>query len=127
VSGTPTTPAAGLVGVDDDDDDHVHESNGEEHAMGIGDKVKSEGMKLGMKAVGKLMEDPDRATKLMKAIEQVQKGKEAVDETTHRLLNFGQLAAAADVKELSRDAGRVKRGLKKALSLLDDIEAKLEG
>ncbi len=94
--------------------------------MSISKKVKSEGMKLGMKAVGKLMEDPERATKLMKAVEQVQKGKEAVDETTHRLLNLGQLAAASDVKQVSRDAGRIKRELKKALAVLDDIEAKLE-
>jgi hypothetical protein len=77
--------------------------------MGIGKKVKSEGFKLGMKAV-----------------EQVQKGKEAVDETTHRLLNLGQFAAADDLKQVSRDAGRVKRELKKALALLDDIEAKLD-
>jgi hypothetical protein len=94
--------------------------------MGIGKKVKSEGFKLGMKAMGKLMEDPERANKLMKAVEQVQKGKEAVDETTHRLLNLGQFAAAADLKQVSRDAGRVKRELKKALALLDDIEAKLD-
>jgi len=94
--------------------------------MGIGKKVKSEGLKLGMKAVGKLMEDPDRATKVMQAVEQVQKGKEAVDETTHRLLNLGQVAAASDLKAVSKDAGRIKRELKKALALLDDIEAKLE-
>ena len=94
--------------------------------MGIGKKVKSEGFKLGRKAMGKLMEDPERANKLMKAVEQVQKGKEAVDETTHRLLNLGQFAAAADLKQVSRDAGRVKRELKKALALLDDIEAKLD-
>jgi hypothetical protein len=94
--------------------------------MGIGKKVKSEGFKLGMKAMGKLMEDPERANKLMKAVEQVQKGKEAVDETTHRLLNLGQFAAAADLKQVSRDAGRVKREIKKALALLDDIEAKLD-
>jgi hypothetical protein len=94
--------------------------------MGIGKKVKSEGLKLGMKAVGKLMEDPDRATKVMRAVEQVQKGKEAVDETTHRLLNLGQVAAASDLKAVSKDAGRIKRELKKALALLDDIEAKLE-
>lgn len=95
--------------------------------MGLSDKVKKEGMKLGMKAVGKLMEDPDRATKLMKAVESVQKGKEAVDETTHRLLNLGQFAAASDLKEVSRQAGKVKRELKKVLAQLDDIEAKLEG
>lgn len=94
--------------------------------MGIGKTVKNEGIKLGMKAMGKLMEDPDRATKVMKAVESVQKGKEAVDDTTHRLLNFGQLAAAADIKQLSRDAGKLKRELKKALAILDDVEAKLD-
>ena len=94
--------------------------------MGIGKTFKKEGLKLGMKAVGKLMEDPDRATAVMKAVEQVQKGKEAVDETTHRLLNFGQVAAADDIKQISRDAGKLKRELKKALAILDDIEAKLE-
>ena len=94
--------------------------------MGLSDKMKSQGLKLGMKAVGKLMEDPQRASRLMKAVEQVQKGKEVVDETTHRLLNLGQLAAASDHKEVYRQAGKVKRELKKALAHLDDIEAKLE-
>ena len=94
--------------------------------MSLGDKMKKEGLRYGMKAVGKLMEDPERATKLMKAVEQVQKGKEVVDDTTHRLLNFGQLAAAADLKQLSRDAGKLKRQVKKALAIVDDIEAKLE-
>lgn len=94
--------------------------------MGIGKTMKKEGLKFGMKAVGKLMEDPERASAVMKAVEQVQKGKEAVDETTHRLLNFGQLAAAADLKAVSRDAGKIKRELKKALAMLDDIEAKLD-
>ncbi len=94
--------------------------------MGIGKTVKKEGLKLGMKAVSKLMQDPERADKVMKAVEQVQKGKESLDETTHRLLNFGQLAAAADLKQVSRDAGKLKRELKKALAILDDIEAKLD-
>lgn len=93
--------------------------------MGIGDKVKNEGMKLGMKAVGKLMEDPQRAARLMKAVESVQKGREQLDDTTHRLLNAGQVAAADDVKDLSRQAGKLKREAKKILALLDDIEARL--
>jgi hypothetical protein len=94
--------------------------------MGIGDKVKSEGFKLGMKAVSRIMEDPDRANRVMKAVEKVQRGKEAVDETTHRLLNLGQLAAASDIKELSRQAGRLKRNAKKILATIDDIEAALD-
>ena len=61
--------------------------------MSLGDKMKKEGLRYGMKAVGKLMEDPERATKLMKAVEQVQKGKEVVDDTTHPMVQIEVLLA----------------------------------
>lgn len=92
---------------------------------GLADKMKSEGMKLGMKAVSKLMESPDRAEKLMKAVESVQKGRERVDETSQRLLNLGQLPSRDDLQEVSRMAGRLRRETKKILAALDDIDAKL--
>ena len=87
--------------------------------------LKDRGMQLGMKAVGKLMEDPSRAEKLMKAVERVQKGKEQVDDAAGRLLNLTQLPAASDLKDLSRQAGRLRREAKKILALLDDVDAKL--
>ena len=93
--------------------------------MGFGKDLKDRSLALGMKAMGKLMEDPDRATQLMKAVEQVQKGKEAVDGTAQRLLNFSQLPAASDLKELSRQAGRLKREAKKVLAQLDELEENL--
>jgi len=94
--------------------------------MGIGDKVKNEGMKAGMKAMSKLMESPDRAQKVMKVIEGVQKSKERVDETTATLRNIQQLPSKEDVKELSRKVGRLKREGKKILALIDDIEERLD-
>jgi hypothetical protein len=93
--------------------------------VSIASKVKSEGMKLGMKAMGKLMEDPARAESLMKAVETAQKTKERVDMTTHRLLNAGNLVAADDVKDLSKQVGRLKREAKKIIAQIDAIERKL--
>jgi hypothetical protein len=84
--------------------------------------LKEKGMALGMKAMGKLMEDPARAEKLMKAVERVQKGREKVDDAAARLLNLSQLPAASDLKELSRQAGRLKREAKRILSLLDELD-----
>ncbi|MCP4501257.1 MAG: hypothetical protein GY822_14955 [Deltaproteobacteria bacterium] len=94
--------------------------------MGIGDKVKSEGMKAGMKAMSKLMEQPERAQKVMKVIEGVQKSKDAIDDTTASIRNLGQLPSKTDVKELSRKVGRLKREGKKVLALIDDIEERLD-
>ncbi len=93
--------------------------------MGIGDKVKNEGLKIGMKAMSKLMESPERAEKMMKAVETVQRSRERVDETAGRLLNLSQLPSKDDVRELSRQAGRLRRQMKKIMAALDDIEAKL--
>lgn len=93
--------------------------------MSISKRVKSEGLKLGMKAMSKLMESPDRAEKMMKAVETVQRSKERVDETAARLLNMSQLPSKDDMRDLSRQAGRLRRQTKKILAALDDIEAKL--
>lgn len=93
--------------------------------MGIGDRIKNEAMSRGMKAVSKIMEDPARAEKVMKAVETVQKSREKMDETTQRLLNIGQLPSRDDLKDLSKQAGRLRREAKKILAALDDLEAKI--
>ncbi len=87
--------------------------------------IKDKGMQLGMKAMGKLMEKPERAERVMKAVQKVQQGREAVDEAAARMLNLSQLPAKSDLKEIGRQAGRLKREAKKILALLDDIEEKL--
>ena len=87
--------------------------------------IKEKGMQLGMKAMGKLMESPERAEKVMKAVQSVQKGREVVDETAARLLNLSQLPSKGDLKELGRQAGRLRREPKKILAELDELDAKL--
>ena len=88
--------------------------------------LKDKGMQLGMKAMGKLMESPERAERVMKAVQQVQKGREKVDEAAARVLNLSQLPAKTDLKDLGKQAGRLKREAKKILALLDEIESKIE-
>lgn len=87
--------------------------------------IKEKGLQLGMKAMGKLMESPERAERVMKAVQSVQKGKEAVDDAAGRLLNLSQLPSKADMKDLGRQAGRLRREAKKILAELDELEAKL--
>lgn len=87
--------------------------------------LKDKGMQLGMKAMGKLMENPERAERVMKAVQNVQKGRDAVDEAAARVLNLSQLPAKSDMKELGRQAGKLKREAKKILALIDEIEAKV--
>jgi hypothetical protein len=86
--------------------------------------LKDKGMQLGMKAMGKLMEKPERAERVMKAVQRVQQGREAVDEAAARVLNLSQLPAKSDIKELSRQAGRLKREAKKILALIEALETK---
>ena len=87
--------------------------------------IKDKGMQLGIKAMGKLMENPDRAERVMKAVQNVQKGRDAVDEAAARMLNLSQLPAKTDLKEIGRQAGKLKREAKKILALIDEIEAKV--
>lgn len=93
---------------------------------GISDKVRKSSMKLGMKAMTKLMEEPDRAEKVMKAVQGVQTARERVDDATSMLLHLGQVPAREDVKALERQAGKLRRRGKKILAALDDLEDALD-
>ncbi len=94
--------------------------------MTIRKKIKSEGVRVGMKAMSKIMESPDRAETVMKVLQGVQKGRERFDETTGAVLNLGQIPSKDDVKQLSREVGRLKREAKKIMVAIEDIEERLD-
>ena len=94
--------------------------------MNISKRMKSEGMKMGMRAMSKLMEDPNRAEKLMKAVQTVQTARERVDTTAAKLLNLGLLPSREDIKDLERQAGKLRRQTRKILAALEDIEDALD-
>ena len=88
--------------------------------------IKDRGIKLGMKAVGKLLEKPERADSVMRAVQKVQGAREKVDATTARLLNLSNIPSREDIKGLSRRIGKLRRQGKKILASIDDIEALLD-
>lgn len=94
--------------------------------MGIRGKIQKEGVRVGMKAMSKIMESPDRAEKVMKVLQGVQKGREKLDETTGNILHMGQIPSKDDVKQLSREVGRLKREAKKIMVAIEDIEERLD-
>ena len=91
---------------------------------GIADKVKSEGVKLGLKAVSKVLESPERAEKIMQAFQTVQKSQERLEGTAQRILNLGNLPSKDDIKNLTRKAGRLRREAKKILAQLEALDTK---
>lgn len=94
--------------------------------MGITDRMKSQGMRLGMKAVTKVLESPDRAEKIMDAVGSVQRTQERFEETAQRMLNMGNLPSRDDVKALNRKVGRLRREAKKVLAGLESLERRLD-
>ncbi|MEW5853222.1 MAG: hypothetical protein AB2A00_30860 [Myxococcota bacterium] len=96
-----------------------------EERKGVKDRIRDEGLKLGMKAVSKLMEDPDRAQMVMGAVQKVQQGKESLDDVTGRLRNLADLPSRDDFKELGKLVGKLRREVRKLKSQLDDVAEKL--
>ena len=89
------------------------------------DRIRDEGLKLGMKAVSKIMESPERAQKLMTAVQKVQSGKETLDQTTARLRNVVDLPSREDFKELGKRLGKLRREVRKLHSQLEGVVEKM--
>jgi uncharacterized protein Yka (UPF0111/DUF47 family) len=90
------------------------------------DKMRSEGIKFGMKAMSKVMESPDRAQKVMQAVETVQRSSERLEETAGRIRNLSQLPSREDVRELGRYAGRLRRQVRKMMSEVKKLDKALD-
>lgn len=94
-------------------------------ARKVTQRLKDEGIKLGMKAVSKIMEDPDRAEKLMTAVQKVQAGRQSLDEATARLRNMAELPSREDFKEMGKRVGKLRREVRKLQSRLESLEEQL--
>ncbi len=88
---------------------------------GVKERIREEGLKLGMKAVGALMEDPDRAQKVMTAVQKVQEGRQTLDETTARLRNLADLPSREDFKDMGKRVGKLKRDVRKLQGTLEAL------
>jgi len=82
-------------------------------------------MDLGMKAMGKLMEDPKRAERVADLVGRAQRGREALDRAQTRALHMAGLISRADMKALGKRLSALKHQARALDEQIAAIEAKL--
>ncbi|HEY2028718.1 MAG TPA: hypothetical protein VGH20_05880 [Myxococcales bacterium] len=91
--------------------------------MGLRDKATS----LGMKAMGKLFEDPKRAEAIAAAIGGLQKAKAAIDEAQEKALRAAGLVTREDFKDAGKRLSALKRRCRELAEELDELIAEKKG
>jgi BMFP domain-containing protein YqiC len=91
--------------------------------MGLRDKATS----LGMKAMGKLFEDPKRAEAIAAAIGGLQKAKAAIDEAQEKALRSVGLVTREDFKDAGKRLSALKRRCRELAEELDQLIAEKKG
>lgn len=82
--------------------------------------LRERATEVGMKAVGKLFEDPKRAETIAAAIGGLQKAKVAVDEAQEKILRAAGLVTREDFKGAGKRISAIKR---KCRELSDELDA----
>jgi hypothetical protein len=85
--------------------------------------VKERAAELGMKAMGKLFEDPKRAEAIAAAIGGLQKAKTAIDEAQQKALKAAGLVTREDFKEAGKRLSALKRRCRELAHELDHLIA----
>jgi hypothetical protein len=91
--------------------------------MGLRDKATS----FGMKAMGKLFEDPKRAEAIAAAIGGLQKAKAAIDEVQEKALRAAGLVTRDDFKDVGKRLSALKRRCRELAEELDQLLAEKKG
>ena len=76
---------------------------------------------LGMKAMGKLFEDPKRAEAIASAIGSLQRAKKAIDEAQRKALHAAGLVTREDFKAAGKRLSHLKRRVKELTQELDQL------
>jgi polyhydroxyalkanoate synthesis regulator phasin len=86
--------------------------------------VRERAAELGMKAVGKLFEDPRRAEAIGKAIAGLQQAKAALDDAQEKALKAAGLPTRDDFKTAGKRISALKRQVKELTEALEEIGPK---
>jgi predicted metal-dependent hydrolase len=78
---------------------------------------------LGMKAMGKLFEDPKRAEAIAAAIGGLQRAKQALDDVQERALRAAGLVTREDFKDAGKRLSALKRRVRELTDELDQLIA----
>ena len=86
--------------------------------------LRERATEVGMKAMGKLFEDPRRAEAIAKAIGALQKAKEALDEAQEKALRAAGLVTREDFKDVGKRLSALKRRVRELADDLDGLIAR---
>ena len=81
--------------------------------------LRQHATELGMKAMGKLFEDPRRAEAIAAAIGGLQRAKQALDEAQEKALRAAGLVTREDFKDAGKRISALKRRVRE---LADDLD-----
>ena len=85
--------------------------------------LRQRATELGMKAMGKLFEDPKRAEAIAAAIGGLQRAKGALDEAQEKALRAAGLVTKEDFKEAGKRISALKRRVRELADDLDNLIA----
>ena len=85
--------------------------------------LRERATEVGMKAMGKLFEDPKRAEAIASAIGSLQKAKQAIDEAQERALKAAGLVTREDFKDAGKRLSALKRRCRELADELDQLLA----
>ncbi len=85
--------------------------------------LRERATEVGMKAMGKLFEDPRRAEAIAKAVGGLQKAKQALDEAQEKALKAAGLVTREDFKDAGKRLSALKRRCRDLAAELDQLIA----
>jgi hypothetical protein len=85
--------------------------------------LRERATELGMKAMGKLFEDPKRAEAIASAIGGLQRAKQALDEAQEKALRAAGLVTREDFKDAGKRISALKRKVRELTDELDQLIA----
>jgi hypothetical protein len=85
--------------------------------------LRERATELGMKAMGKLFEDPKRAEAIAAAIGGLQRAKQALDEVQEKALRAAGLVTREDFKDAGKRLSALKRKVRELADELDQLIA----
>ena len=85
--------------------------------------LRERAAEMGMKAMGKLFEDPRRAEAIAKAVGGLQRAKQALDEAQQKALRAAGLVTREDFKDAGKRLSALKRRVRELADELDALIA----
>ena len=83
--------------------------------------LRERATEIGMKAMGKLFEDPKRAEAIAAAIGGLQRAKQALDDAQEKALKAAGLVTREDFKAAGKRLSHLKRRVKQLAEELDQL------